>query len=80
MKRTVAECTIVRPGGAREGRQGLEYGEGISAQPTKPSPGTAIPPASPHPGEPANGSKRKRDGPARRAPARTGSGRRRGAR
>jgi hypothetical protein len=80
MKRTVAECTIVRPGGARKGRRGLEYRTGISPRRTKPSPGTAIPPASLHPGEPAKGSKRKRDGPARRARAITGSGRRRGAR
>ena len=63
----MTDCTIIRPGGSYEGRQGLKYGAGISARPTKSSPRsrkTPTPLPSPHPVEPANGSKRKRDGPS----------------
>ncbi|MEO9174445.1 MAG: cupin, partial [Gaiellales bacterium] len=30
--RTMSECTLIRPGGAFSGRQGLAYGGGVSAE------------------------------------------------
>jgi uncharacterized RmlC-like cupin family protein len=32
MERTMSDCTIIRPGGSYDGRQGLEYGAGVSAE------------------------------------------------